>query len=48
MQLLVQELGRREEEQELPFSKLAVRLAKLYCEMTVSVSCRVSAITTSL
>lgn len=47
MQLLVQEL-RREEEQDLPFSKLAVRLAKLCCEMMILVSCRVSAFTTSL
>lgn len=47
MQLLVQEL-RREGEQDLLFSKLAVRLAKLYCEMTISVSCRVSAFTASL
>jgi len=48
MQLLVQELRRREEEQDLCFGKLAVRLAKLYYEMTVSVSCKVSAFTTSL
>lgn len=46
-QLLVQEL-RREEEQDLPFSELAVRLAELFCEITISVSCRVSALTTSL
>lgn len=46
MQLVVQEL-RREEEQDLPF-KLAVRLAKLCCEMMILVSCRVSALTTFL
>lgn len=46
--LLVQEPRRREEEQDLSFSELAVGLAELYCETAVSLSCRVSAFTPSL